>query len=136
MAFKESFLQRHLGKIGIVSATFASICLFVTPAIAPIASELGLGFLRHNVIVAPLVYVFLAISLWSLYSGARHHRSWTAYALGLAGAILIVTGSITNSAILKAIGIIVLLIGCIVNLICRRKHISSNAASGKSRTML
>ena len=60
-------------KLGFLGTLFASLCcLGVSIVIAPLTA-IGLGFLINDLILLPLVLVFLLITLWGLYTGWKHH---------------------------------------------------------------
>ncbi len=82
-------MKRSLDKIGVAGSLFAALCCLGFPAILSIVSAIGLGFIIKDAILIPLLSVFLVIALVGLYLGISHHGRWTAFALGLISAIVI-----------------------------------------------
>ena len=61
-------------QLGFLGTLFVSLCcLGVSVVIAPLTA-IGLGFLINDLILIPLVLVFLLITLWGLHSGRKRHR--------------------------------------------------------------
>ena len=61
-------------KVGFLGTLFASLCcLGVSVVIAPLTA-IGLGVLINDLILFPLVLLFLAISLWGLHAGWKRHQ--------------------------------------------------------------
>lgn len=52
----------------------------------------GLGFLRTDAILLPVILIAMAIALWGFWKGRSIHRSVGPFALGLIGSIALVTG--------------------------------------------
>ena len=77
-------------KLGFLGTLFTSLCcLGVSVAIAPL-SAIGLGFLVNDLILLPLVLLFLLITLWGLYAGWKQHDDQRPLLLGnFAGVLLI-----------------------------------------------
>lgn len=77
-------------KLGFLGTLFASLCcLGVSVIIAPLTA-IGLGFLINDLVLLPLVLVFLLITLWGLYNGWRQHHDRRPFLLGIfAGGLLI-----------------------------------------------
>jgi hypothetical protein len=95
-----SFWQRNLDKIGIGGAAFAALCCLGFPALLAVVSAVGLGFLINDAVLLPLLGVSLSITLWGLYRGTRHHHRWSAFGIGVVGAILMVL-SIARKRLLR-----------------------------------
>lgn len=63
----------HADKWGPLGSIFAALCcLGVTPVLGALAA-VGLGFLIHDVILIPLLALFLAVTIWSLRREQRRH---------------------------------------------------------------
>ena len=68
------FWKRHLSKIGatgslfssFVSSLFAVACCLGPPALLPIFSAIGLGFLINDAVLQPMMIFFLLVSLFGL----------------------------------------------------------------------
>src|SRR4051794_17897083 len=75
---------------GVLGASFAALCCAGTPIILSVLAALGLGFLRKDAILWPLMLAALAVALWGFWQGARFHRAWAPLWLGGAGAVALV----------------------------------------------
>lgn len=69
-----TFWQRHVDKIGVGGSAFAALCCLGFPALLALLSAIGLGFLIHDVVLIPLLAVFLLMTLVGLYYGMKSHR--------------------------------------------------------------
>ncbi len=77
-------------KLGFLGTLFASsCCLGVSVVIAPLTA-IGLGFLINDLILLPLVLVFLLITLWGLYSGWKRHDDGRPFLLGIFAGVLLI----------------------------------------------
>lgn len=82
----------HADKWGPLGSVFAALCcLGVAPAIAAL-SAVGLSFLVNDLILVPLLALFLAVTIWALgRDRSRHGRSgpvklaWIAALLSVGG---------------------------------------------------
>lgn len=77
------------GPIG--SAITAACCLGLAPVVSALAAA-GLGFLIKDVILIPLLVLFLGATLWQLHRDRRRHRAVGPVATGWAGAVLTLVG--------------------------------------------
>ncbi len=101
-------------KLGFLGTLFASLCcLGVSIVIAPLTA-IGLGFLINDLILLPLVLVFLLITLWGLYTGWKRHSVRPPFFLGIFAAVLLIP-SFFISAYLAAFLLILLLAATIWN---------------------
>ena len=73
---------------GTTGAVFAgACCLGLAPLLAALTA-VGAGFLIRDAILVPLFVIFLAFTLWSLWSSrAKHHQPGPFY-LGLGSAVV------------------------------------------------
>ena len=85
---RSGFWQRYADKIGISGSIFAALCCLGFPALLSILSAIGLGFLINDVILLPLLAIFLVVTLFGLYVGMRHHGQPWAFVLGLISAVI------------------------------------------------
>ena len=77
-------------KVGFLGTLFASLCcLGVSVVIAPLTA-IGVGFLINDLILLPLVLVFLLITLWGLYIGWKQHGVRQPFFLGIFAAVLLI----------------------------------------------
>ncbi len=101
-------------KLGFLGTLFASLCcLGVSVVIAPLTA-IGLGFLINDLILLPLVLVFLLTTLWGLYTGWKRHGVRLPFFLGILAAVLL-TPSFFVSAYLSSFLLVLLLIATIWN---------------------
>ncbi len=103
-----------LDKLGFLGTLFASLCcLGVSVVIAPL-SAIGLGFLINDLILLPLVLVFLIITLWGLYQGWKRHGVRQPFFLGCSAAVLLIPSFFVTSY-LSFILLVLLLVATIWN---------------------
>ncbi len=101
-------------KLGFLGTLFASLCcLGVSIVIAPLTA-IGLGFLINDLILLPLVLVFLLITLWGLYAGWKRHGVRPPFFLGIFAAVFFIPSFFIN-AYLAAFLLILLLAATIWN---------------------
>lgn len=82
-------------------------------------SAFGLGFLANDAVLLPLVVISLLITLWGLYSGTRHHQHWSAFGIGVVGAILMGLSMWRGKGVYAGIGIAALILASLLNIILR-----------------
>jgi mercuric ion transport protein len=114
-----SFWQRNLDKIGIGGAAFAALCCLGFPALLAIVSAAGLGFLINDAVLLPLLAISLLITLWGLYSGIRHHHNWSAFGIGVVGAVSMGLSIMLGTALLAGVGIAALILASLLNILLR-----------------
>lgn len=56
---------------GVLGAVFAALCCAGTPLIIAGLSAVGLGFLKNDAILWPLMFASLAVALWGFGGGRR-----------------------------------------------------------------
>jgi mercuric ion transport protein len=78
--------------LGSVGAGFAALCCAGVPAVLGALSASGLGFLVNDLILLPLVFLFLGLALWGLWRGTERHDLRAVLVLGGVGAVLLVAG--------------------------------------------
>ncbi len=101
-------------KLGFLGTLFTSLCcLGVSVAIAPLTA-IGLGFLINDLILLPLVLVFLLITLWGLYTGWKRHGVRPPFFLGIFSAVVLIP-SFCVSAYLSSFLLVLLFIATIWN---------------------
>src|SRR5258707_12226620 len=59
---------------GVMGAIVAALCCAGTPVIVGALAALGLGFLRRDAILWPLMLLSLAVALWGFWQGFRLDR--------------------------------------------------------------
>src|SRR5258707_11040348 len=79
---------------GVMGAIVAALCCGGTPVIVGALAALGLGFLRRDAILWPLMLLSLAVALWGFWQGFRLHRQAGPLTLGVVGALSLACGVI------------------------------------------
>jgi mercuric ion transport protein len=109
-------------KLGLLGTLFASLCcLGVSIVVAPLTA-IGLGFLINDLILLPLVLVFLLITLWGLHAGWKRHGVQWPFFLGIFAAVLLIPSFFVN-AYLAALLLILLLAATIWNTVAAVKPV-------------
>ena len=85
----KKFWRRYGDKVGIAASIFAALCCLGFPALLSTLGAIGLGFLINDVILFPLLGVFLILTLSGLYLGVRHHKRWLAFVVGAVSAVVL-----------------------------------------------
>ncbi|MBL8984441.1 MAG: MerC domain-containing protein [Gemmatimonadetes bacterium] len=79
---------------GVFGAILAALCCAGTPFIMAGLTALGLGFLRKDGILWPVMLLSLAVAVTGFWRGARTHGHWGPFGIGGAGAISLAAGVI------------------------------------------
>lgn len=79
---------------GVVGAVLAALCCAGTPIVVSVITAVGLGFLRNDAILWPLMLASLAIALWGFWLGRRMHREPLPMLIAAAGSISMASGVI------------------------------------------
>lgn len=90
------------GIFGSLGSIFAALCCAGVPAVLGALSAAGLGFLVNDLILLPLLAIFLGLALWSLAGGAERHGVRAVLILGGIGAALMVVGVLTSPLVVYA----------------------------------
>lgn len=77
---------------GVLGAIFAALCCADTSFIITALATVGLGFLKNDVILWPLMFASLAVALWSFWIGRRLHGLTGPRVVAVVGAIALVAG--------------------------------------------
>ncbi len=77
---------------GSLGSAFAAACCAGIPAVLGTLSAAGLGFLVNDLILFPLLALFLGLGLWGLWDGVSRHGLRGVLVLGGIGAALMVAG--------------------------------------------
>ncbi|MDZ7630080.1 MAG: MerC domain-containing protein [Gemmatimonadaceae bacterium] len=79
---------------GVFGAVLAALCCAGTPIVVSVITAVGLGFLRNDAILWPVMLASLAVALWGFWQGVRVHRNTAPALLGTVGAISLASGVI------------------------------------------
>jgi len=82
----KSFWKKNTDKIGVAGSIFAALCCLGFPALLSILTAIGLGFLINDVVLLPLLIVFLLMTLIGLALGMREHHRASALLIGIVSA--------------------------------------------------
>lgn len=108
----------------VVGAVLAALCCAGTPIIIAGLTALGLGFLRRDGILWPVMLLALAVAVTGFWQGAQTHGRWGPFILGGLGAVSLASGVIVVHGFpaMQMIygGGLVLLVGAAWNSIARR----------------
>lgn len=77
---------------GVFGAVVAALCCAGTPIVVGVLGAIGLGFLRQDAILWPLMLVSLSIALWGFWEGRSTHRRSGPLFLASAGAASLASG--------------------------------------------
>lgn len=112
---EDGFWKRHVDKIGVGGSLFAALCCLGFPALLAILSAIGLGFLVIDAVLIPMLIVFLALTLYGLYSGMRRHGRRHALSVGVVASLVLFTSIWFGSSIGAGIGIAALIASSLLN---------------------
>jgi mercuric ion transport protein len=59
--------------LGMIGSIFAALCCIGTPALLALLTSIGAGFLIQDMILLPLLIMFLAISIWGVQRSVSRH---------------------------------------------------------------
>ena len=111
---------------GVLGAVFAALCCAGTPVIVSVVSALGLGFLRTDRVLWPLMLLSLVAALWGFWKGRQMHRSAGPLILGLCGAVALTAGVIFVHGFpareLIGVGAVTLVCATVWNIVARRSR--------------
>lgn len=79
---------------GVLGAVLAALCCAGTPLIVAGLSGLGLGLLRRDGILWPVMLLALAVAVTGFWQGARTHGRWAPLVVGALGAVSLAAGVI------------------------------------------
>lgn len=112
---------RHVDKVGVAGSIVASLCCLGVSAVVSVLSAVGLGFIINDAVLAPLLLVFLAITLAGLTLGfRRHHRPWALWLGAIAGPALFIFSFVAPSRPLAFASIAGLIAASVLNVLSPR----------------
>ena len=111
---------------GVFGGVFAALCCMGAPMILSVLAAVGLGWIRRDSILWPLMFASLAIALWGFWRGRRQHGVVPVILTG-AGAVAVVAGVVfVHGPIARQLivaGSIVLIAAMFWNVWARRRWI-------------
>ena len=112
-------LSGYAGGAGAVAATCAALCCAGAPIIVSVLTATGLGFLRSDAILLPVIGVAVLIAVFGFWKGRTLHGSAGPLVSGVLGGITLVVGVVfLHGPIAKTfigIGAVALLIATVWN---------------------
>jgi mercuric ion transport protein len=87
-------MSRLADGAGVLGAVLAALCCAGTPFIVAGLAAVGLGGLRRDAILWPVMVLSLLVALWGYWQGARAHGRRGPLWLGTAGAVALAAGVI------------------------------------------
>jgi mercuric ion transport protein len=112
--------EMRSGIFGSLGSVFAALCCAGVPAVLGALSAAGLGFLINDLILLPLLALFLGLALWSLSGGVGRHGNRAVLVLGGIGAALMVAGILVSPLVVYA-GAIAMISASVWNAIALRQ---------------
>ena len=79
---------------GVIGAVLAALCCAGTPLVVSVITAIGLGFLRNDALLWPLMLASLAIAFWGFWRGRRMHQVSLPLLIAAAGSISMTSGVI------------------------------------------
>lgn len=120
-------VEEHADKVGVVGSIVTALCCLGVPAVLSTVSALGLGFLIHDTVLAPLLVLALGLAVWGLAHGRRRHGGSSALLLGLASGVgLLLFSLIVPSTTLAGVSIAGLVAASVLNVRLARRRIPAH----------
>ena len=85
---------RFTDAAGVTGAVAAALCCAGTPFIVGALASIGLGFLRRDAVLWPLMLASLAVAMWGFWQGLRAHRMHGPLVAGAVGTVSLAAGVI------------------------------------------
>lgn len=82
----------HADKWGPLGSVFAALCCLGAAPVLGALSALGLGFLINDLILVPMLALFLGVTIWALGRDRRRHEQSGPERLAWAAALLTLGG--------------------------------------------
>ena len=117
-----NFWKKYTDKVGVAGSIFAALCCLGFPALLSILSAIGLGFLIKDVILLPLLILFLLVTLIGLALGMREHHRAPAFILGIISTIgVFIFIFVAFSKVLAGVSVVGLVIASVLNVLLRQR---------------
>ena len=87
-------VERIADWTGPIGSVFAALCCLGVSWLVAAITAVGLGFLRKDAILWPLMIASILVTLWGMWLGSRAHRSLVPLVLGVVAGIALVAGVI------------------------------------------
>jgi mercuric ion transport protein len=86
--------SRVADSAGAFGAIFAALCCAGTAIVVSVVTALGIGFLRQDAILWPLMLLSLLVAVWGFWQGLQFHRNFGPLLFGSIGAVSLALGVI------------------------------------------
>lgn len=104
----------HADKWGPLGSVFATLCCVGAAPVVGALSAAGLGFVLNDVILLPLLVLFLGATIWGLHRDRARHGRAGPERLAAAGAVLTLGGLWISGAVVAS-GLALLVLGSLWN---------------------
>ncbi len=115
----ESRLASAAAPAGVVASILAALCCAGVPAVVGVLSAVGLGFLRTDAILLPLIAPSLGIALWGLARDRSVHGAAGPLVVGVLGGAALIAGVFLATP-LVALGGLLLVAAVAWNIVARQ----------------
>lgn len=119
--------------MGVLGSIFAALCCIGTPALLAFLASIGLGFLINDLILFPLLFVFLAISIWGLKQSMDTHRQRWPFVLAVVSGVMIFT-AVWVSPLVVLFGIVGLIVASVWNIYLLRTCVQARDVVNRTPT--
>ena len=110
-------ITQHI--IGNIGAIFAGLCCIGTPALLAALASVGLGFLINDLILLPLLLIFLGISIWGIQRSTSLHNQRAPLTLAAVSGVVILT-AVWFSRPLVLLGLVGLIAASVWDVVLRK----------------
>ena len=87
-------VERIADWTGPIGSVFAALCCLGVPWLVAAVTAAGLGFIRDDAILWPLMIASILLAFLGMWLGRRAHQSWLPLALGVGSGVALVAGVI------------------------------------------
>lgn len=87
-------VERFADWTGPIGSVFAALCCLGVSWLVAAITAVGLGFLRKDAVLWPLMIASILAAVWGMWLGSRAHRSFLPLMLGVASGTALVAGVI------------------------------------------
>lgn len=85
-------LGGYAGGAGAIAGVCAALCCAGAPILVSILAATGLGFLRSDAILLPMIGAALLVATWGFWNSRQRHHKNGPLGISLVGSILLITG--------------------------------------------
>lgn len=107
--------------VGMMGSIFAALCCLGTPALLAFLTSIGAGFFIRDVILLPLLVVFLVVTIWGMIRTRETHRQRGPLLVTIVSSVVIVA-AVWFSRPLVILGLVGLIVASVWNMYLQRAH--------------